>query len=210
MLDQLEKTMEVARRVKLYLVLGGMTASALALALAKCTYEVMEALDRGGNQFLDRLFENQILGVLSVGGIGLGLMAAYLKHSGEPKHSELPVYFAVGGIAISGLFWFMPQLAHFMATTILAPPLEVLSEFLSGAATKWMKIVLRVLFGVYLVSFVVDILFEKYVARRDVMGALEAMARKYWKELLEVGHDLFQISMIIPRLFLRRNKSHDD
>jgi hypothetical protein len=210
MLVTIEQIMTFLRRVKLYVTFGGAVASALALANVETTRALMFGLARAGNDFTHRIFENELTGIMVIGGVGLGILTWLFRHNGEPKLPEIPVYFVVGLLAVFAFFWLLPQLAHLVAVELLSPVFRALADFLTGDATISLKLLLKLLFLVYLISFVVDMLFQRYVRGKEVSEAVSAMSRKYWKELLKVGHDIFDVAMVVPRLLIRSRHGPDN
>ena len=203
MLTALESLLQWVRKLKLYITVGGAVAAGLGAAIVQMTRDLMLSLARAGDNFTNRLAESGLVAVLVVAGVGIAVMNSFFKHDGEPKLPEIPVYIAVGAAAIAGFFWLIPAAAHAIAVEILSPTLTVLASFLNGEATISIKLLFKFLFFIYLLSFLIDALVQHYIKKNDPSEALEEMARKYWKEILSVLHDIWDAVIFLPKLVFK-------
>lgn len=210
MLNALENAMSWVRRMKLYLTLGSALAAALAIAVVKITEQLLIALAQAGNSFSERLIQNEIVALAVFTGIGYAIWSTTSK---DPVKFDVPVAvgsFAVGIIAVSVLFWLLPAFAHTLAVVAISPLLNLLAAFLKGEVAVSVALFAKILFFIYLLSFAVDALIEHYVNRRDVTSATERMVQKYWKELLDVLHDLYEVAIFLPRILWERKRPPSD
>jgi hypothetical protein len=204
MLDALETAMSWLRRFKLYVTLGSALAAALAIAIVKVTEQLLIGLTQAGNTFTERLMQNEIAALAVFIGIGY---AIYSKCSDSPVKFDVPVAigsFALGIVGVAVFFWLLPALAHTLAVEVLSPLLKFLSAFLKGEIAVSLTLFAKILFSVYLLSFAVDALIEHYIRKRDIGPAVERMLSKYWKELLDVLHDLYEVLAFLPKLLWAR------
>lgn len=199
MLNALESAMSWVRRLSLYVTLGSALAAALAIAIVKVTEQLLIGLAQAGNSFTERLLQNEIVALAVLIGIGY---AVWSKLSDDDVKFDVPVAvgsFAIGIISVAVLFWLLPALAHAIAVDMLSPLLQLLAAFLKGEVFVSVKLFAEILFIVYLVLFTIDALILRYVHRQDVWPSVERMLEKYWKELLDVLHELYEATLFLPK-----------
>jgi hypothetical protein len=204
MLDALETAMSWMRRLGLYVTLGSALAAGLAIAIVKVTEQLLIGLAQAGNTFTERLLQNEIAALAVLTGIGF---AVWSKFSDSEVKFDVPVAvgsFAIGTIAVAVFFWLLPALAHAVAVDMLSPILRILAAFLKGEISVSLKLFAKILFSVYLVLFMLDALIQHFARGRDVWPSIERMLEKYWKELLEVLHDLYEVFVFLPKLIWGR------
>ena len=204
MIDALESAMSWVRRLGLYVTLGSALAAALAIAIVKVTEQLLIALAQAGNSFTERLLQNEIAALAVFIGIGY---AVWSKISDDEVKFDVPGAvgsFAIGIISVAVFFWLLPALANAIAVDMLSPLLQLLAAFLKGEASVSVKLLAKVLFISYLVLFAIDALISHYVHRQDIWLSVERMLEKYWKELLDVVHDLYEATLFLPKVIWGR------
>ena len=122
--------------------------------------------------------------IMMLGGFVLWVLPAVL----DPGNEDFELLFKFICIAAGGAFVLivMPMIAAAIMSMEVFTMLRSAQSLVATEGKHWLAVAQKILFLIYVVSFVVDLVFERVVNEQDTAGALMNMAKKYWKELVDL------------------------